>query len=316
MNWAVIDWLPGAEVPWVLWLWISGGFFVAGAFGFLAGALIFKGSSKRRLKKRLAAPGNVMPIVREQLEAAQQAAKALKERNLLILSEEETRELSERRDYLLALLNDVIQLQQELGQSVAAKPRLGKTKSLPFQMTWLTEAVDEPTKLITAEAIGGNLKAMLDMTTENGRASGFLFIKLDGFDRLESRYGAEGRDSLFKKFTNVIVRAVRDVDLVCRYEPDTLAVLFPSLEEKEGPLLAHSIRKSLLNYQFRLSESGPTVILNAHFGYTDCLPHENEDLILNRAGNALATSQSRGKNQMHAHDGELMRELRRSHFVS
>jgi hypothetical protein len=58
------------------------------------------------------------------------------------------------------------------------------------------------------------------------------------------------------------------------------------------------------------------VILNSHFGYTDCLPHENEDLILNRAGNALARSQSRGKNQMHAHDGEQMRELQRSYQTS
>jgi diguanylate cyclase (GGDEF)-like protein len=163
--------------------------------------------------------------------------------------------------------------------------------------------------------MAGNLSAMLEKTTANSRSSGFLFIKLDGFDKLEERFGEEGREVLFKKFSSVIIRAVREADLVCRYDADTLCVLFPSLEENEGPLLTHSVRKSLLNYQFRLAESGPTVILNAHFGYTDCLPHENDDLVLNRAGNALDKSQSRGKNQIHAHDGDQMRELRRSHYT-
>ncbi len=183
-------------------------------------------------------------------------------------------------------------------------------------MAWIREPADVLTKLPTAEAMAGNLSTMLAKTTEHQKSSGFLFIKLDGYEKLLHRHGAECRDYMFKKFTSVILRAVRDEDLVCRYTGDTLAVLFPALEKRQGPRLAHVIRKSLLNYQFRISESGPAVILNAHFGYTDCLPHENEDLILNRAGNALARSQSRGLNQMHAHDGEDLKQYMRSHTWS
>ncbi len=57
----------------------------------------------------------------------------------------------------------------------------------------------------------------------------------------------EGRETLLRKFVSVIIRAVREEDLVCRYDADTLAVLFPSLDEgREGPTLADAVRKSIL----------------------------------------------------------------------
>jgi diguanylate cyclase (GGDEF)-like protein len=253
-----------------------------------------------------------MPVVRRQLESALEAAQALKDRRQVVLTQEETSELSDRRDSLLAMLSDIVELQQQIAATLEGKPRPGQSgDSIPFEMGWVKEPVDELTKIPVADVMANNLNAMLAKGTEHRRSSGFLFVKLDGFEKLLERHEAEGRDALLKKFTSVIIRAVREEDLVCRYDDDTIAVLFPSLEEGEGPALAHAIRKSILSYHFRLSESGPAVILNAHFGYTDCLPLENEDLILNRAGDALAKSQSLGFNQLHVHDGESLSNLGR-----
>ncbi|MCA9068869.1 MAG: GGDEF domain-containing protein, partial [Planctomycetaceae bacterium] len=164
-----------------------------------------------------------------------------------------------------------------------------------------------------AIAVSENLNAMLALGTEHQRESGILFIKIEGFEKLAERHGAEGRETLLRKFASVVIRAVREADLVCRYDEDTLAVLFPSIEEGYGPTLADAVRKSVLSHQFRLSESGPSVIVNAHYGYSDCLPHENEDLVLNRAGNALAKSESKGCNQMHIHNGESLLHLASRH---
>ncbi len=57
MSLAVTEGLPCAAVPWIFWLWIFGGLFVAGGSGFLAGAFVIWVSSKTRLKKSLAARG-------------------------------------------------------------------------------------------------------------------------------------------------------------------------------------------------------------------------------------------------------------------
>jgi diguanylate cyclase (GGDEF)-like protein len=316
MNLAATEWLPGAAAPWMIGLWIFGGLVFTGGLGFLAGALIFSFSSGERWKKSLAAPGNLMPIVRKQLDAALEAAKALRERPEVPLSEDETAELLGQRDHLLTLLTEIVELQKEVAAAMPGKPRAASSGSGPFEILWVREPLDSLTKLPTAGALAHNLRAMLAKGADAEGTCGFLFIKLDGFEKLLSRVGSEARDALFKKFVSVVIRAVREVDLVCRYNADTLAVLFPSIEEGEGPKLAHTIRKSLLDYQFRVSESGQVVILNAHFGYTDCRAHEDDDLILNRAETALAKSQSRGSNQMHAHDGEAMRQLRRSYFTS
>ena len=316
MNLAATELLPGAAAPWMMGLWIFGGLFFVGALGFLAGAVVYWFSSGERWKKSLADPEKLMPVVRKQLEQALEAAKALRDRPEVALSEEETAELSGRRDHLLALLTEIVELQKDVAAGLPAKPRAIAAASTEFEMAWVKEPVDVLTKLQNAIALANNLGAMLVKGAECGRISGFLFIKIDGFEKLLQRIGSEARDALVKKFVSVVIRSVRETDLVCRYNADTLAVLFPSLEEGEGPKLAHAIRKSLLDYQFRVNESGQVVILNAHFGYTDCRINEDEDLVINRAETALGKSQRRGSNQMHAHDGEAMRELRRSYFIS
>lgn len=314
MSLAVIDGLPTSAVPVVFWPWILGGGILVGGIGFAFGAFLTWFLSRSRLKRALTDPSKLLPMVREQLESAYTAAQALKNQQQVVLSEDETEDLSNRRDSLLETLTEVVELQQQVAATLRGQPvSQNGSVSTPFEIAWRREPVDEETKLPNELAVSENVNSMLSLGTEHQRDSGILFIKIDGFEKLADRHGSEGQEVLLRKFAGVVIRAVREEDLVCRYDGDTLAVLFPSLDEGRGPTLADTVRKSVLSHQFRLSESGPSVIVNAHYGYSDCLPHENEDLVLNRAGNALAKSESKGCNQMHIHDGDSLRHLASRH---
>ena len=104
----------------------------------------------------------------------------------------------------------------------------------------------------------------------------------------------------------VVLRAARDADSVCHYNGSTFGVLMPNVDDSTGRKLAEAIRQTVRQYHFRLDESGPEVLVTASFGYTTCLPDDNHDLALNRAGNALAKSERRGRNQLHVHDGNTL----------
>ena len=310
MGLAVINWLPSEAAPWTYWLWAMGALFAAGGLGFAFGAVYSWFSSRSRIKRAYGRQADLLPMVRENLEAAFEATQALKECQQLVLSEEDTADLSSRRDALLETLGEIVELQQQVAQVISGKPP-APAGSFPFEIEWIREPADELTKTPDASALELNLTAMLAKGTEHNRSSGFLFVKLDWYEKLAERFGVEGLEVLLRKFAGVIIRAAREEDLVCRYDENTFGVLLPSLEPDLGPTLARAIRDSIRHHHFRLSESGQEVYITASLGYTDCHPHENEDLVLNRAGNALAKSERRGRNQLHLHDGEQI-----NHFVS
>jgi Amt family ammonium transporter len=133
-----------------------------------------------------------------------------------------------------------------------------------------------------------------------------LLIKVDKYPQLTSRFGEEAARKFVKTMASIVVRAQRDSDVICSYSSDTLAVLMPNVDEELGRRRAQVIRDSVCSYHFRLDESGPEVLVTASFGATCCLPHDNFDLTLNRAGNALARSQRKGRNQLHVHDGNVL----------
>ncbi len=311
MGLAVIKWLPNIGLSLEIWAWALVALFLTGLLGFLLGACSVWLSARVRFNRAKKDQHRLVPVVQENLQAAMDAVSALKDYRHLILSDSETAALSQKRDALVTVLGEIVELQQQVSAAISGKPVQSRqsVQSSPYELTWQREPMDEESKLPAAMGMADNLNAMLSLTTEHGQPSGFLFLKVDGYPALAERYGEEAVQTLFRKFAGVVIRSVREEDLVCRCEPDVLAVLFPSLEQNQGTQLAHAVRKSVLSHNFRISESGPAVILNVSYGYSDCLPHENEDLILNRAGNALEKSQRKGKNQLHAHDGDSLHHL-------
>jgi diguanylate cyclase (GGDEF)-like protein len=101
----------------------------------------------------------------------------------------------------------------------------------------------------------------------------------------------------------VIARAVREQDLVCRLTEDSFGILFPSVDGDAGQKLAQAVRNSIRFHTFRLHDIGPEVLVTASFGYTACTPKDRAETVLSQAGDALARSSHRGRNQLHLADG-------------
>ena len=136
-----------------------------------------------------------------------------------------------------------------------------------------------------------------------GRESSLLLIRVDKLAGLVARFGQANTEKLIKRLAGVVCRAVRDEDLVCCCNSETLGVLFPQLDLEGATRLGRAIRDSVRNHHFHVHETGPEVLLTASFGCTPCRPDENVELVMNRAFEALSKSQRVGRNQLHVHDG-------------
>jgi diguanylate cyclase (GGDEF)-like protein len=184
-----------------------------------------------------------------------------------------------------------------------AKP---KPKSKPIKLTWQRGTFDAHTNLPDRTAFDVNLAQMLDAGSRAEVPSGLLQIRIDRIDQLKSRFGIAGSDAFVKDLAAVMSQSVREQDLACRLAPDLFAILLPNVDAESGRKLSQAVRNAVRVHNFRTHDGGPEVLVTASFGFTPCPPHDSPEAALTRSGDALAQSARKGRNQLHAYEGEAV----------
>ncbi len=295
-----------SDVSTAFWLWAAVTLLMTAAIGFTAGICYARVSVERTCRRARTQLSTLFTAVIGALEAAQETCAFLEKFPDLLLTPEQVERLDRTQNRLLETVSTVVDTQR----SAASGPVHASHKEKPavekFTIDWELTPEDPLTGLPDESAFEVNLRRLLEAGCRSNTESGLLLVKVDKFAHLTSRFGSDGTKQLMRKMIRVVLRAARDEDLLCHYSGPTFAVLIPAVDDPVGRKLAEAIRNTVREYHFRLDESGPEVLVTASFGYTTCLPDDNDDLALNRAGNALAKSERRGRNQLHVHDGHKL----------
>ena len=287
--------------------WLAGvaALFVAAGSGFVAGLYC------ARLRERAAydqARSGISQLVRTllaTLDTARELCAKLEQYPGKFLQPAQQAQIEERRGGLLDILSRIIGRHAPPPEPpLPAEPE--PPPNAPIRMNWLMNPVDPLTELPDRPAFEANLSALLAATRAANRDSSLMLIRVDKLQGLAARFGQTAAARLLKRLSGVVCRAVRDSDLVCRCNPDTLAVLFPGLDLEAASRLGRAVRDSVRSHHFQIDETGAEVLLTASFGCTACRPDENPELVLNRGFDALSKSQRLGRNQLHIHDGESL----------
>ena len=75
---------------------------------------------------------------------------------------------------------------------------------------------------------------------------------------------------------------------------------------KAGESYRKRVRNVVRVHNFRIHDGGPEVLVTASFGFTACPPHDSAEAALGRAGDAVAQSTRRGRNQLHVYADEAV----------
>jgi diguanylate cyclase (GGDEF)-like protein len=291
-------------VPVEWWLGGVAVLFLATASGFGAGYYCARLSDRRAYERARDGIAQLFQTMLQTLDAARDLCGLLEKHPGKFLKPEQTTQLEKHRGGLIEALSRLI--------TRHAPPPATATENVPppkveeFRIDWLMHPVDRATDLPDRAAFEANLGALLAAGRAAHCESSLLLVRVDKMAGLVSRFGQSAAEKLIKRLAGVVCRAVRDEDLVCRCNGETLGVLFPKLDLDAGTRLGRAVRDSVRNAHFRIDETGPEVLLTASFGCTPCRPDENVELILNRAFDALSKSQRVGRNQLHVHDGAAL----------
>ncbi|QDT66270.1 GGDEF domain-containing protein [Calycomorphotria hydatis] len=289
---------------WIVWILCAGGLLSSGLCGFVIGYYAAKRDPLKELQKASESILKLQQLVLSRLVEAKAACDTLATVGSDAMNKSQLTHIENTRNSLWKSLQNLssacglAEMPVEPSESETAEPR-------NVEVEWITETIDEEVDLPDREAFNNNLQLLLDACEEAGGEAGLLLCKIDRFDRLAKRVGEQAASVLLKQAGRVLIRAVREEDLVCRFSDDAFGILFRGVMGSSARQLASAVRDSVRYHAFRVEADGPEILVTASFGFSPCRPHENSDLVLHRAGDALSRSQKRGRNQLHLHNGAI-----------
>lgn len=289
------------SVDGLIWAGLAGLLLVAVIAGFYAGVLCAPALQERAVRRATRHVHRLLQISLKEFDRSSQLCQLLGTHAKVGFKDSDWQRLENSRLQMADAWKALADLQTRSVVQPVPSNQPFETNSLALP-EWDRTPIETDTQLPDRTAFTGNLKKLLEASTERNQMNGLLLVRIDKCEQLLGRYGAAAVASLQSRVASVLIKAIRDEDLVCRLGSDQFGILLPGVNALAGVRLAESIRSAVRDHAFRLEASGPAVLVTASFGYAACLPCDSADLTIDRAEDALSKSQSTGRNQLHVHD--------------
>jgi two-component system cell cycle response regulator len=294
-----------SALPPDFWFWCAATSVISAIVGFVGGYQYARTVAKRTFHQASKKVSKLFELAMEALDSAQDVCGMLETFSQLKLTADQTNRLGRKRTRLVETVAGIVDSQQEPQQAENTSPP-ENTRPENLNIEWARTPEDIGTGLPNRQAFESNITSLLELSDQYEIDHGLLFVKIDKLDHLKSRFGTPRAENLLKKMASIVCLSLRDEDLACRFNTETLGVLMPDVDGEAGKILCEKIRETVRNHHFQLDNDGPEVLVTASFGFTTCIPGDNSELVLNRAGDAISKSQRRGRNQRHVHDGNSL----------
>ncbi|QDU11604.1 GGDEF domain-containing protein [Gimesia aquarii] len=275
------------------------GLLIAVSLGFTAGYVVGKSAPARNLRRAKKHIQGCFEHVKETLDTAQAACALLEKFPGMMLTKEQTSEISRRRGKLLDLINRLVERKVPDEEPIQLENQPDKKKKQEFPaMQWVLQPEQTHLKLPDASAFEANLEMMLLAGTSTELNSGLLLVQMNQYEQLKERFGIMAPVKFMKTISRLALHKIRDEDVICFWKSDTLAILLPGFSSSEGQINAETIRDAIRHHHFRLETTSSEVVVTASLAYVTCVPGDSAELILDRGLHALAKSQKQGRNQL------------------
>ena len=168
-----------------------------------------------------------------------------------------------------------------------------------FHETLLSSALRDPlTRLFNKRYFLDRLDRELKFARRHGTALSLLLVDLDHFKRVNDTHGHLAGDAVLANLASVLVRAVRNEDVVARFGGEEMAIILRAVALEPALLLADRLRR--LVEQTVTHHDGHELRATASIGaaeYPSCRAETVEELI-DAADRALYRAKGTGRNRV------------------
>jgi Nif-specific regulatory protein len=179
------------------------------------------------------------------------------------------------------------------------------------------ESLRDPlTDLFNHTFFTAQLETELKRGLRHSRPLALLKINIDRFKLVRELYGPKAAKEIIREVAGLLLRNVRDVDIVARYFGDEFEVLLPDTEQHGALLTSQRIADAVEAHRFEFEDEKIELTLTTGIAL---FPRDakDKDALICRVDEALYNARARGPNQVfsfggndEALAGETSREMR------
>ncbi len=158
---------------------------------------------------------------------------------------------------------------------------------------------DALTGLANRRAIQASLEAEQSLFFRHGHPFSVIMMDLDLFKQINDRYGHSKGDELLILIARLLLREVRQQDLVSRWGGEEFLILLPQTNLKQSLVVAEKLRKAIAAID--LETIGINGSITASFGVECISTTRNLSDLITESDRKLYTAKRRGRNQVCCH---------------
>jgi two-component system cell cycle response regulator len=165
-------------------------------------------------------------------------------------------------------------------------------------MTMEMAVVDQLTGLNNRRYLETHLPALVRQAIHRDRALSLMLVDVDHFKAVNDTYGHHSGDEVLKELAQRLRRAIRGIDLACRYGGEEFVVVMPDTAAADARAAAERIRQFVAAEPFALA-SGRSLVVTISAGVaTVDRPDETTESVIARADRALYRAKGEGRNRV------------------
>jgi two-component system cell cycle response regulator len=144
-----------------------------------------------------------------------------------------------------------------------------------------------------------HLGTLVEQAAARSRPLSVLVLDIDFFKAINDSYGHSAGDDVLKEFSRRLKKAVRGIDLACRFGGEEFVVFMPDTSIAMATVVAERLRKRIAGEPFRISQNTRAVQATISIGIAAMRSIEDRPSdIIRRADEALYRAKRQGRNRV------------------
>jgi diguanylate cyclase (GGDEF)-like protein len=173
-----------------------------------------------------------------------------------------------------------------------------------YKLTKRMAITDELTGLNNYRFMLQRLEDEIERARRFGRNLSLLMLDADDFKLYNDTHGHVAGDVALSELADVMTKAVRDIDVVCRYGGEEFAILLPETDADGAFVAAEKVREAIATHDFPDADGNSDQRLTVSIGLsTFPEPAADREALLRQADDALYVAKRSGRNRVRASTG-------------